>query len=475
MKKALFLLTLAATVLALCLTLSACGDKTPATTAAAVTTAPATTPVVTTSVTTSAMTTPAVTSLVVTTPVTTPTVTTPDTTPDFVPEMPAKVGISYSYFFSGFMYTTMDENGLTVKRELYKPSTMQIPDDYLAFCYEYDANGKLTSYTSDIYGKKTVGTVTWESDGLTATVTDPASGEAFARILFNDDGTLDDEIWLENGKEIFVFDYETDGRLNRETIPGDMELAVVTAYEGNEATVLYEVMYTKVGHFVVTYNDAGYPVALQNMIEGDEAYYSYEYDKYNRCVEVDAVVDGYEDIYFYTYDNQGRLGKVELEDDFGLRETVYTYNDKNQKIRLAVTQKNHSGEVEDFYVTTHEYDENGRRTKTVDYESGDEATHITKWIYCFAYNENGLLAEETADYRQADGGFIASFKDTYEYDEFDREIKYTLIEYKENGSMLNKTVTETEYAENGSVAKETVSRYNAEDVLVDQEVTDYTK
>lgn len=367
MKKGLFLLTVVVMVLAFCLTLSACGgDETATTTTSADTTlAPAvTTPVVTTEK-SPGCTEPAESKPAVTTPVTTPVVTVSVTTtpavtmPDNTPDVPMNVGISYSYFFSGFLYTVMDENGLTLKRELYKPDTMQKPDSFLAFYYEYDENGKLTSYTSNIYGEKSVGTVTWDTDGQTAIVTDTATGEETTRILFEIDGVLISETWLDDGTDIFYFEYDENGRLFTEMIPGEMELTVVTAYEGNEANLLFEVMYNKVAHWLITYNDAGYPITLDSQIEGDEAYFSYEYDDANRCTVSSAVVEGTEEFYYYTYDKQGRLEKVEFEGKHSLKETVYTYNEKNQKIRVSVTQTSHSGEFEECYVSEFEYTENG--------------------------------------------------------------------------------------------------------------------
>lgn len=380
MKRFLFLLTLTVAVLVLCLSLSACGEETLATTKkSAVTSIPTALPETTPVQSTSVVTTPATTA-----PATTPdttaldTTTTPDTSSLFVPEMPDAVGISYSYFFSGFLVAELDENGLTLKRELYKPATMQRPDSYLGFYYEYDENGKLVKYIADIYGDKTVGTVSWDTDGQTAIVTDTETGEEIRRILFEIDGKMVSERWFSEGAEVFYFEYDETGRMITEMIPGEMELLVFTTYEGNEATLLFEVMYNKVAHWLITYNEAGYPMTLENKIEGAQAYYSYEYDAYNRCQSSSAAVDGYEDIYYFIYDGEGRLGTIELEDENGMEVTVYTYNEADQKISKTVTQTAKSGEVSGCTVTEYEYAADGSLAK-------ETVSH---------YNASGTLVEK---------------------------------------------------------------------------------
>lgn len=358
MRKFLCLMTLLAAVLTLCLALSACGgdEAITTTTAAALETTPApvetTAAIVTTADTTTPSTDPLVTTAAVTAPVTTTAVTT--TTPSVVPETPANVGISYSYFFSGFMVAELDENGLTLKRELHKPATMQCPvASHLGFYYEYDENGKLIGYTAEIYDEKIVGTVSWDTDEQTAIVTDAESGEVIREILFEKNGMMYSEKWFSDGVEVFYFEYDETGRMMIEMIPGEMELVVNTTYENNEATVLFEVMYNKVAHWLITYNEAGYPTTLENKIDGAETYYSYEYDEYNRCVSSVALVDGEEGFYYFSYDKAGKLATVEFEDGHGLTKTEYEYNSDGVLIKETVSQYDSTGNLIDREVTDH--------------------------------------------------------------------------------------------------------------------------
>ena len=353
MRKFLCLITILAAVLTLCLALSACGDEV-ATTTITTTVAAETTPipVVTTqpTETTSPVTTAPVTAPITTAPITTTAVTTPSVTP----ETPTAVGISYSYFFSGFLVAELDENGLTLKRELYKSATMQCPTaSRLGFYYEYDENGRLTGYTADIYGEKIVGSVSWDTDEQTAIVTDAESGEEIRRILFEKNGVMYSESWISEEGEVFYFEYDENGRMLTEMIPGEMELIVLTTYEANEARVLFEVMYTKVADWLVTYNEAGYPMTLENKIEGAETYYSYEYDEYNRCVSSSAVVDGEEGVYYFTYDKAGNLALMELEDGHGLTKTEYEYNAGGKLIKETISQYNPAGDLVDQEIIDH--------------------------------------------------------------------------------------------------------------------------
>ena len=418
MKKALFMILVVA-MLALCLTLAACGGETPAeTTKPAMTTAvlynPAETTATTTAPVTAADTTPTATLPETTVPVTTPTVvTTPDNTPSVTPEQPAKVGVSYTYFLASYMFTTMDENGRTLKRELYKPETMQKSDTYMEFSYAYDENGKLTSYVSSWGGELVDGVIVWEDDGCTALVSDPVTEELVARILFDENGVIDEEYWLEGEEVIFFFDYDENGRLEQEVIPGEMQLTVITTYDGNEGTVSFEYMYTKIADILITYTDDGYPISMQNRLETNVFVYSYEYDEYNRCIESSAVRYGEENFYYMTYDKANRLETMVVENSYEIVESVYSYNEKNLKETVTETHKTLDGEVESIYVTT------------------------------------------------------------YEYNEFDRDTKKTQIEYTENGDLRETIVTESEYNERGGLVKRTISRYNANGNLTDREVTEY--
>ena len=354
MRKFLCLIAIIVAVLTLCLALSSCGDEavtTTATTTVAVETTP--TPVVTTQPT---ETTPLVTVATTTVPTTTAPITTSAVTTDsgVTPETPAGVGISYSYFFSGFLVSELDENGLTLKRELHKPATMQCPvTSHLGFYYEYDENGKLIGYAAEIYDEKIVGTVSWGTDEQTAIVTDAESGEVIREILFEKNGMMYSEKWFSEGVEVFYFEYDENGRMLTEMIPGEMELVVLTTYEANEARVLFEVMYTKVADWLVTYNEAGYPVTLENMMDGADAYYSYEYDEYNRCVTSSALADGEEGFYYFSYDKAGRLAVVEFEDGHGLMKTEYEYNADGKLIKETVSQYNPAGDLVDQEVIDH--------------------------------------------------------------------------------------------------------------------------
>ena len=493
MKKLLMILSILMLVLAL---MAACGssDKTTSETTAQ-TTAPETSAATTTSgasvettvadtttapVTTAWQTTPATTAPATTAIVTTaPETSAPSTevTTEEVPTViPAPAAVSYNYFLSGFKYSTLNEKGQTVKHEIYKTNTMQMASDPTAFYYEYDESGKLIGYRSCIYGEITEGVVTLEDNGQTATIVNPATGEAIIRLLFDENGVLGTEYWLENDKPIFIFEYDENGRLYEETIPNDdFQMTVVTVYEENTANVLFEVLGTKVTDILIEYNEAGYPVTLQNRSESSDDFYSYEYDKWNRCVTAISVEDGYEDIRYYTYDTLSRVVKTVIESDDGISEYTYRYNEQNLKIRMEYIFKTYNDVVEDCYVSVYEYDEKGRRIKAIDYEGGDETSHYSKWIYESVYDENGVLIEEHAAYKTADDGFIAQFKDTYEYDSKGREVKWSIMEYDENGKVINTRVEETVYAENGSVAQEITSYYDANGNLKDQTIKDYTE
>ena len=112
-------------------------------------------------------------------------------------------------------------------------------------------------------------------------------------------------------------------------------------------------MYTKVAHWLLTYNEAGYPVMLESKIDGAETYYSYEYDEYNRCVASSAVVDGEEGLYYFSYDNAGKLAVMELEDGRGLTKTEYEYNADGKLIKETVSQYNPAGDLVEQEVIDH--------------------------------------------------------------------------------------------------------------------------
>lgn len=473
MKKVLFLLTVAAMVLALCLTLSACGEETPATTTAAVTTAPETTPTAipneTTPVMTTAIAVPVITTPVTTVPATTPVTTTPDTTPVEL----GPTSISYSMSMGGYLYTQFDEADRTSVRYVYDRDTMQKTDKM--YTYRYDESGKLNGFSMADADGVTVYTLSLSDDGKTVTATDAKDPAFTYSILLDENGKILSETTLHDGEAAFRFDFDENGFVVMETMYfRGMAIEYETVYDSGFAFITCELA-NAATELCVTYNDYGYPISLEGTQLSTEYWYVYTYNRKMLCATANFMDEGYEFYFEFTYDDKDRLIKVYEENDEGINEEEYTYNDKDLVIRHAVTNKTYDEILNYFYVTTYSYDDMGRRIKTVSYENGDEETHTTKWTYCYTYNEDGSLAEDTADFTTSDDGFIASFKDTYEYDSFGRQIRDTMIEYDEKGNVLNKTVFESEYDEDGELVKEIVSRYDAKGDLVSQDVTDYTK
>ncbi len=476
MKKVLCLLTFAVTVLALCLTLSACScDETATTTTPADTTlAPVvTTPVVTTKK-SPGCTEPPESKPVVTTPVTTtPATTTPVTTSDNTPVELEPTSISYSMSLGGYVYTQFDEAGRTSVRYVYDRETMQKTGR--EYRYTYGADGKLTSFCIDISDESMEYTVTYLDDGKTAIATYVKNTSDAYRITFDENGKILSEETLSKEDVVFAYEYNADGYIVMETMYfRGTAIEYETVYDEDMALIVCELP-NAATELTVIYNEAGYPISLEGTQLNTEYWHAYTYNKKMLCSSANFIDGNYEFYYIFTYDEKDRLKMMIEESDEGLHEEQYAYDDNDLLIRLQVSDCAHSGELNYFYVTIHEYDDKGRVVKTVSYEDGDETEYSQKWTYTFVYNEADLVIEETATFTTSGGGFIADFKDYYEYDEAGREIKFTMIEFDEKGKMINKTVTEYEYDEDGELVKETVSRYDDKGNLTNQDVTDYTE
>lgn len=467
MKKILCLLTFAAMVLALCLTFSACGEETPVTTPAA------TTPAATVPETTPTGSKPAATTPVATVPVTTPATTTPVTTTENTPVELEPTSISYSMSLGGYVYTQFDEAGRTAVRYVYDRDTMQKTGK--VYTYGYDESGKLNGFSIADADSVTVYTLSHSDDGKTVTAAD-AADPAFAYVIvFDEKGKIVSETTYKNEEATFRFDFDENGFVVMETMYfRGMAIEYETVYEDDMALIVCELA-NAATELTVIYNEAGYPISLEGTQLNTAYWHAYTYNKKMLCSSATFMDGNYEFYYIFTYDEKDRVKIMIEESDEGLHEEQYTYDEKDQVIRIQVSDCTHSGELNYFYVTTHEYDEKGRLVKTVDYEDGDETEYGQKWTYTYVYNEAGLVTEETATFTTSDDGFIADFRDYYEYDEAGREVKFTMIELDENGKMINKTVTEYEYDEDGELVKETISHYDANGNLVNQDVTEDTE
>lgn len=467
-----FLLTML--ILVLFATLVACGGKTATTTTQTADTTDS--PVVTTPQgSETAETPPIVTTPEQTKPVeTTPFVTTPTTTaPETEPVVLEPTSISYSMGQGGYLYTQFDEAGRTAVRYLYDRDTMQKTEQ--KYNYTYDGDGKLSGYAiTDRGGVITNFALAYGDDGKSVTATDPSDDSYYYEIVWDENGKILSETILQGGEPAFRFEYDENGFVVLETMYfRGMAIEYESFYDEDKALITC-ILENAATELCVTYNEAGYPISLEGHQLSNDYWHVYTYNRKMLCTSANFLDGSYEYYYEFAYDDNDRLNKVVLESDDGIDETGYVYDDADRVIRMSVVNSTHNGIVNYSYVTTYEYDEKDRVVKTVSYEDGDETSYSVKWTYGYTYNEEGLLVGETADFTTSDEGFIASFKDTYEYDEFGREIKFTMVEYQENGNVLDTTVTETVYAEDGSVAKEIVSRYNSAGLLVDQDVTDYT-
>jgi len=474
MKKIFCLFTLAVAVLVLLLTLSACGDETPATTTAALTTAPETTPagskpaVTTPAATTSLVTTPEVTIHIDTMPV----LTTPVSSTDNTPVELEPTSISYTMSLGGFFYTQFDDAGRTSVRYVYDRDTMKKTGR--EYRYYYDAAGKMTKITLDTTAEIMEYTVTYEADGKTAIASYVKDPSHTYRLTFDENGKIITEETLLGDEVVFGYEYNADGYIVMETMYfRGTAIEYETVYDDDMALIVCELP-NAATELSVIYNEAGYPLSLEGTQLNTEYWHTYTYNQKMLCTSANFIDGNYEYFYIYTYDDKDRVATMVEESDDGIHEEQYAYDEKDQVIRLQVSDSAHSGELNYYYVTTYAYDDMGRCIKTVSYEDGDEETYSTKWTYCHIYNEEGLLAVDTADFTTSDDGFIASFKDTYEYDSFGREIRDTMIEYDEKKNVLNKNVFESEYDENCKRVKEIIYLYDNMDVLVDQKVIDHT-
>lgn len=471
MKRILWMMLIGVLFVAL---VSCGGDETATTTASADTTLAlvVTTPVVTTEKTQSS-TEPSESKPVVTTPVTTPATTAPVTTSDNTPVELEPTSISYSMSLGGYVYTQFDEAGRTCVRYIYDREMMQKTDR--EYRYTYDADGKLTSFCIDISDESMEYTVTYLDDGKTALASHVKDTSNAYRITFDENGKILSEETLSGEEVVFAYAYNAEGYIVKETMYfRGMAIEYETVYEEDMALVICELP-NAATELCIIYNEAGYPISLEGTQLNTEYWQVYTYNKKMLCSSANFIDGNYEFFYTFTYDEKDRLKTMIEESDEGLHEEQYTYDDNDLLIRLQVSDCAHSGELNYFYVTIHEYDDKGRVVKTVSYEDGDETEYSQKWTYTFVYNEADLVTEETATFTTWTGGFIADFKDYYEYDEAGREIKFTMIEFDEKGNMMNKTATESEYNETGTLVKETVSRYDANGNLVSQDVTDYTE
>ena len=461
-------------ILMLFVALVSCGGKAASTTAATttVTTAApvATTPIETTQtlITTKPTETTFVNAPETTLPETTPMTTAPDTTPvELEP-----TSISYSMREGAYFYTQFDEAGRTAVRYLYDRDTMQKTEK--EYRYTYDESGKLATFAIWNGNLGVQFDIAYGEDGNSLIATDVTDESYQYEIAWDENGKIISETILENGVVAFSYEYNPEGFVVMEAMYfRGLAIEYETFYDGDTAMITCALSNAET-ELCVTYNEWGYPIALEGHQLSNEYWHLYTYTRKMLCATATCMDEGYEFYYEFTYDEYDRVIKVIEESDDGITEEEFTYDEHDRVLRSSLKLSEHSGEVNYFYVTVNEYDENGNVIKMVCYEDGDETSYISKWVFSYTYNEAGLLIADTADYIKNPNGFIASYKDTYEYDELGREIKFTMVEYNKNGSVMNTTVYETIYAEDGTTAKEIVSYYNAAGILTNQDVKDYT-
>ena len=466
-------------ILVLFATLVACGDEATITTDGVIDTT--NTPIITTlpTETTTVETTPMTTAIETTVADTTTGVTTTlanlplTSAPDTEPIELEPTSVSYGMFLSGYFYTRFDDADRTSVRFVYDRDKMQKTGR--EYRYTYSEDGKLATYTIVSSDETLVYTLVYEADGKTALATSPEDFENVYRFTFDENGKIASEETLSGSEVTYRLDFDENGYIVMETMYfRGMAIEYETFYDDGIAVITCDLP-NAATELTVTYNEAGYPISLEGQQLTNEYWNKYTYNNKMLCVTANFMDGNYEYFYTFTYDDQDRMSGYVMESDDGIYEVSYDYDENGYKIRFEEKSFEHSGILSYAYVSVYEYDDKGRRVKTISYEDGDEETYVTKWTYTYTYNEADLLVLETATFTTSDDGFIADFKEFYEYDKAGRLTSYAMVEYNENGAMIYKNATEYEYDENGKLTKEIYSRYNASGELVSQEVTDHTK
>lgn len=306
--------------------------------------------------------------------------------------------------------TTVEETEAEVQVSYQKIREITYPaesDSYVSKEYEYGNNG---------YYKETE----YLSDGTTS---------AYIEYEYGDDGYYKTMNYSYYGNMLTCTEYKNDIKIKKTEYLGE-DLAAGNIYEYDESELNY---ITKSSHF----DNREQKVIRDNYKEyrSSESIYNYQFNDnrteavatitttstFKNSDEIDEAVVTY--IQKYEYDELGRVihewgyytHSEVIQDEY-----YYTYDDNgNRLITMDV-----------ILATTYEYDDNGNMTM-------EKSEHS---LITYEYDDNNNLIYKHEDYNYT--SFKNSYDSYYEYDEYGRQIGWTV--YDADGNETSHTVVEYE-------------------------------
>ncbi|MCK4644580.1 RHS repeat protein [bacterium] len=275
-----------------------------------------------------------------------------------------------------------------------------------------DAEGSVNRYNYDGLGR------------LQKLIQDPGGFDYILENFYNRAGNLE-KVKDSQGRETELF-YDTYKRLEKIKYPDNTELTTEYFYNINstqyQQTVkdangtttdyvfdgfdrLIEVHEPEDASAFYTYDDVG---NLLTMTDPRSKVTTYNYNTLNQLTDT-LYPDGTTE--FQTYD---LIGNVETKTDGNGKVNNYSYDDI---YRLREILYPGTAPERQIKKVAYEYDDNGNRTKMIEYK--DDTTDVDDVIgeISYTYNNRNWLTEDTRKYQGIDGTSSDGYTNTYEYNQ----------------------------------------------------------